>query len=210
MDAVVISLVIFFVVLPLLVVLGLYGAKRKSPKARGKRGEASVAYMLENLQKQYGGFIINDVFVPAGKGATQIDHIYFSNKGIFVIETKNISGYIFGNEQDEQWTQVLGRGNIKHSLYNPIKQNMSHVYAISKLLWPGIPVISVVIFAQGNIEHINSDRVYTLYSARRMISRFSPNLTDKRVKEAYDRIVAYKNNPIITEEEHVKNVQSRH
>ena len=33
-------------------------------------------------------------------GTTQIDHIFVSHYGVFVVETKNTSGWIFGNERD--------------------------------------------------------------------------------------------------------------
>ena len=47
-------------------------------------------------------------------------------KGIFVIESKNYSGWIFGNERDKKWTQVLANGD-KNYFFNPILQNKIHI-----------------------------------------------------------------------------------
>ena len=46
----------------------------------------------------------HDVIVPARNGTTQIDHVLVSCYGIFVVETKNYNGWIFGDEHAAQWT----------------------------------------------------------------------------------------------------------
>ena len=46
----------------------------------------------------------HDVIVPARNGTTQIDHLLVSCYGIFVVETKNYNGWIFGDEHAAQWT----------------------------------------------------------------------------------------------------------
>ena len=42
---------------------------------------------------------INNITLPAANGTTQIDHVIVSRFGIFVVETKNMSGWIFGDER---------------------------------------------------------------------------------------------------------------
>lgn len=59
---------------------------------------------------------------------TQIDHIVVSIHGIFVIETKNYKGWIYGNSNNEYWTQNI-YGN-KYSLYNPLLQNKNHIKSL--------------------------------------------------------------------------------
>lgn len=76
--------------------------------------------------------LLNHVTLRLENGTTQIDHILVSRFGIFVIETKDYKGWIFGNEKDENWTQVLFHHKFKFQ--NPIRQNMRHVRAIQKLL----------------------------------------------------------------------------
>lgn len=77
---------------------------------------------------------LNNITLPKSKGlTTQIDHIIVSKFGIFVIETKNYQGWIFGAENQEQWTQVFQNGK-KFQFYNPIRQNYGHIKTLSQLL----------------------------------------------------------------------------
>lgn len=77
---------------------------------------------------------LNDVTLPKNENmTTQIDHIIISKYGIFVIETKNYKGWIFGNETQEQWTQILS-ADKKFQFYNPIRQNYGHIKTLSLLL----------------------------------------------------------------------------
>ncbi len=51
-----------------------------------------------------------DIYIPSRDGKTsQIDHLVISKKVIFVIETKNYTGWILGNENNQFWTQVIYR-----------------------------------------------------------------------------------------------------
>jgi len=87
----------------------------------------------------------------------QIDHLILSVYGIFVIETKNYSGWIFGNEKSEYWTQVIYKDKFR--FYNPIKQNWSHVYALKKLLheYKEVNYYPIVVFAgDGELKGINA------------------------------------------------------
>lgn len=55
--------------------------------------------------------------------------------GIFVIETKNYRGWIFGSERQPQWTQQIYR--TKNRFQNPLHQNHLHVKALMEFL--GLP-----------------------------------------------------------------------
>jgi predicted RNA-binding Zn-ribbon protein involved in translation (DUF1610 family) len=89
---------------------------------------------------------INNVTLPTANGTTQIDHVIVSRFGIFVVETKNMSGWIFGDEKSPQWTQSLPGGR-KFQFQNPLHQNYRHVMALQEFL--GIEkekLFSVVMF----------------------------------------------------------------
>ena len=88
---------------------------------------------------------INNVTISTTNGTTQIDHIIISRYGIFVIETKNMEGWIFGSENDAQWTQSLyGK---KFRFQNPLRQNYRHVKALEEFLaLPSSMFHSVVCF----------------------------------------------------------------
>lgn len=76
---------------------------------------------------------LNNITLPlVDGGSTQIDHVIVSRYGIFVIETKNYKGWIFGNEKQRQWTQVImGR---KYKFQNPLRQNYLHIKTLADLL----------------------------------------------------------------------------
>lgn len=77
---------------------------------------------------------LNNITLPlANGGSTQIDHIIVSIYGIFVIETKNYKGWIFGSENQAQWTQAFPNGS-KFKFQNPLRQNYLHIKTLSELL----------------------------------------------------------------------------
>ena len=119
-------LIIIFIALNIYIYI-----KYKNPAFIGKRGEEVVRRNLDHIDdNEYK--TINDLILQTTKGSTQIDHVVVSKYGIFVIETKNYCGWIFGNEDSEFWTQV--KYNRKYNFRNPIKQNWAHVYALREIL----------------------------------------------------------------------------
>lgn len=117
-----------------------------SRSLKGKFGEMRVAAKLSRLPGQEYK-VINDLMLQSGGHSTQIDHIVISVYGIFVIETKNYKGWIYGGENSEFWTQnIYGH---KSQLRNPLWQNQGHIKAIIRLLeLPElIPVYSIVAFS---------------------------------------------------------------
>ena len=77
---------------------------------------------------------LNNVTLPlANGGSTQIDHVIVSVYGIFVIETKNYKGWIYGSEKQKQWTQVFQNGS-KFKFQNPLRQNYLHIKTLADLL----------------------------------------------------------------------------
>lgn len=77
---------------------------------------------------------LNNVTIMAADGSTtQIDHVIASKHGIFVIEAKNMKGWIFGSEKHAQWTQSLPGGR-KFRFQNPLRQNYRHTKVLSEFL----------------------------------------------------------------------------
>lgn len=106
-------------------------------RAKGAVGETVVAAELGLLPRDKYR-VLNDVTLPTPNGSSQIDHVVVSIYGIFVIETKNYKGWIYGGEHSEYWTQnIYGK---KYQLYNPILQNAGHVNALRRVLKPFGPL----------------------------------------------------------------------
>jgi hypothetical protein len=101
----------------------------------GKRGENFVSRKLLELDSEHYK-VLDDLMLPClgNTNTTQIDHIVVSDFGIFCIETKSYSGWIFGNAQQQHWTQVLYR--YKKKFYNPLRQNYAHIKAVEAIVRP--------------------------------------------------------------------------
>ena len=81
-------------------------------KWTGRRGEKLTEREL-NFVSFFGrsGMTLRNLYVPKENGeTTEIDLVYITQKGVFVIESKNYSGWIFGNEKDQYWTASLSNG----------------------------------------------------------------------------------------------------
>ena len=78
--------------------------------------------------------------------------ILLHESGIYVFESKNYSGWIFGTETQRYWTQTLaaGRGTSqKEYFFNPIMQNEGHLKWLSKYLGKEqIPLYSYIVFSE--------------------------------------------------------------
>lgn len=117
----------------------------RTPFGKGLIGEVFVNMMLYLGLDKDKYKAIKDVTLSIEDGTTQIDHIVISRFGIFVIETKNMKGWIFGSENQRFWTQnIYGQ---KHSFQNPLHQNYKHIKALEKLFdIDGNKIFSVVVF----------------------------------------------------------------
>ncbi|HAS6641612.1 TPA: nuclease, partial [Vibrio parahaemolyticus] len=112
---------------PLLLIVSVF----KSRWLKGVFGEFLVNRLLSKLpESDYT--LIKDVTLPTNDGTTQVDHIVVSKYGIFVVETKNIKGWIFGSARQKHWTQKIYRHSSKFQ--NPLHQNYKHIKALETLL----------------------------------------------------------------------------
>jgi len=76
--------------------------------------------------------LIRNVTLPTETGTTQIDHIIASRYGVFVIETKNMKGWIFGSPNQKTWTQQIYKH--KNKFQNPLRQNYKHLKTLASVL----------------------------------------------------------------------------
>lgn len=109
----------------------------------GSNGEDYVSRLLSGLSPEYHTF--NDLLLRHKGHTIQIDHVVVSSYGVFVIETKNFRGDIYGTFSDKMWLQVF-RGK-RRRFYSPIRQNFRHTVALSDVC--GIKtskIYSVIVF----------------------------------------------------------------
>ncbi len=132
---------------------------------------------------------INNVTIPTTNGTTQIDHVIVSRYGIFVVETKNMAGWIFGSENQAEWTQSLPGGR-KFKFQNPLRQNFRHTKILSEFLdVPHDKLFSIVFFiGECEFKTPMPDNVmtqgYSTYIKKRTAELFS----DEEVKTYVEAI----------------------
>ncbi|MDP5213387.1 nuclease-related domain-containing protein [Pseudoalteromonas tunicata] len=142
------SYLVLLVLLPfvfalLLMILALLGCDRAA--IRGWIGERRVNAQLAQLCQTGDYTLYKNLLLEVENGQlTEIDHLVVSAFGVFVIESKNYSGWIFGSEKQAKWTQQIYRK--KTSFMNPLRQNYKHCLAVHRLLGVLSGVESVVVF----------------------------------------------------------------
>ena len=150
-------------IISVILIIFLILLKLNSAKIKGALGEFKVDVFLNFLGSDYE--VLNNVLIKCSSGNTsQIDHIVLSEYGIFVIETKNYKGWIFGNEKAEKWTQIVYKE--RNTFINPVKQNWTHVYALKNVLvdFPTVKYYPIVVFAgRATLKSVESS-VPVIYS----------------------------------------------
>lgn len=67
----------------------------------GYIGELLVRLRLKRLDES-SYTVLNDILIKTEEGTTQIDHIVVSEYGIFVIETKHMTGKVYATDFEAQ------------------------------------------------------------------------------------------------------------
>jgi len=131
-------------------VIGYLIGRRRRTRTQNQ-GERLVRNALMSSFPSKTFHLLNNVTLPIANGTTQIDHVLVSTRGIFVIETKHYSGWIFGSADSRKWTQVIYK--VKNSFQNPLRQNHLHLKTVEGILdfLPGEVFHSIVAFT-GNAE----------------------------------------------------------
>lgn len=119
----------------------------------GKKGEFIIGRSIDQLTG-YKRILYNCYIPKPDGGTTEIDIILIHEMGIYVIESKNYKGWIFGSENEKYWTQTLYRSNgygtknvQKNHFYNPVIQNKGHIKLLRQYLnMPEVPVYSYIVF----------------------------------------------------------------
>jgi restriction system protein len=138
--------IIFLAIILLLVYPSL---TKSSSEVKGDIGENQVNRVLNKTFRQSKYYLFSNVVLAMGDDKTQIDHVLISQFGIFVIETKNYQGWIFGGKAQKSWTQVIYK--TKNTFQNPLHQNYKHVKFIeNKLSVASDNLISMVVFTDNS------------------------------------------------------------
>ena len=149
------TIIALVLILVISAAFGLLAGSGKTKPARRRKnkgdiGESRISILNESeLDENHIG--LDNVLIPLPDGGTtQIDHIVVSPYGLYIIETKNMGGWIYGNEYDNQWTQVLYKQ--KYTFQNPLRQNYKHCQVIASALNLDNSLVHSVIVFIGDSE----------------------------------------------------------
>nr|WP_251135511.1 nuclease-related domain-containing protein [Exiguobacterium sp. s192] len=163
----------------------------KAVRDKGIWGEYLTTRQLEKVGG-YGKFVINTYLPKArGKGMTEIDVTFIHESGIYVLESKNYSGWIFGKEADRQWTQMF-KNRYKQRFYNPIKQNEQHLKSMAQFLAGTVEqqvFQSVIVFSErcelkkitiesGHVHVIKRNELHWTIKRLATVKRLTPSQVD--------------------------------
>ncbi|PFJ05273.1 hypothetical protein COD67_10000 [Bacillus cereus] len=208
MKVLIFELILITILIPLNIVV-----KKHVPQWEGKAGEKLVKRILSKLEpKSY--YVLHNVTVYTEYGdTTQIDHIVIAETGVFVIETKNYEGWIYGDEKSARWTQGIFRK--KSSFQNPFRQNYKHIKAIEGVMEQQLPCISIAAFhpkCSLKRVHVHSKDKHVLYynNSKSCIESYTDvQLTNDEVQHIYQTISQANITDKGIKKKHVKYLQNK-
>lgn len=185
----------------------------------GNLGEFYTFYELEKLSEN--PLIMCNLYIPkSDKTTTEIDLVLIDSTGIYVFESKNYSGWIYGNESQKNWIQTL-KNKQKNKFFNPIWQNNAHINALKNLLKIERNDIfkSYIVFSErcelkkikitsGNVKVLKRDRLLKQLKAEIKNNDviFSKNI----MVQLYTHLRKYSLASDIVKSEHIQNLNNKH
>ena len=167
----------------------------------------------------------NARFYEIVKKSSQLDHLIVSPYGIFVVETKNHKGWVFGDVNGKVWTQVLGGdagwraygGHSHYTFFNPVTQNELHMEHLSRQIKiPRNFMTGMIVFTnpEAYLGNVNCTCCYTLDIFAEALLSYNNVLWNKKQTEFVIKSVEKLNSSSYSlNKEHVtyvKDLQHRH
>lgn len=196
---------------------------------KGFWGETLIAGRLgwSNLFG-YKGRVLRNVYVPKDDSTTtEIDLLFITQKGIFVIESKNYVGYIFGTDTNQKWTVSVYKGKgfwgqnktQKFQFFNPIKQNKIHIKWLNNYLAADIQMFSCIVFSDNcELKSIDISHSYDVVvchgsglnrSIRYLWGNYPDSLTDEQINEIYNALLPLTNQTTAVKKKHIEDIKEK-
>lgn len=152
----------------------------------------------------------HNIIIPGKNGTAQIDHLLISPYGIFIVETKNISSWIFGEEDKPKWTSVLYCN--KYPFQNPLRQAYRQKMVLSEYLNINPSFIHTIVYFVGDCKFkTRMPENVRGHIVGRYIKRFdSPILSADQVDALAEALGESLANSPLTNKQHLKSLRERH
>ena len=182
----------------------------------GKFGEYLTYKKLQPFEKRGAKFLFT-CYLPYEDKTTEIDVIMIYKSGVYVFESKNYSGWIFGDEKNKTWTQSLpqGKGTKKEHFFNPVWQNMLHVKCLKNVIGEKFPVHSIIVFSErctlkkiaveSDIAVVKRDSI--LQVTADINNKHREILTTADIEKIYTTLYPYTQVSDELKEKHVENIK---
>lgn len=188
---------------------------------KGRLGEYYTYQYLKPLAG-YKRYLFN-LYIPKEKEeTTEIDVVLLHESGIYVFESKNYSGWIFGNESQKYWMQTLpaGRGRSqKNKFFNPIMQNKGHLKWLQAFLADSsLPFYSYIVFSDrctlkkitmAGDDHKVVKRCDLLSAVKQNIAKTGSQLSLEKIDELFIRLYPLTQMDEAGKMAHIQNIQQK-
>ncbi len=170
-----------WIIIGVVIILFMILAIVQTNTFKGYWGERSVNTHLKALALKTGGLEMRDFMFEDTRSSSQIDNMLLTPKALYVIETKNYNGMIFGSLNQQHWTMTVKHVNTyknkrgktykktnisKHQFYNPVKQNQTHINKINNLteISKLVPIYNIVVFCKKAVINtlVNDDKIFVV------------------------------------------------
>ncbi len=188
---------------------------------KGRLGEFYTYKYLKPLDG-YRRYLFNLYIPKEDEETTELDVVLLHESGIYVFESKNYSGWIFGTETQKYWTQTLpvGRGRSqKNKFLNPILQNKGHLKWLQAFLADQtLPFYSYIVFSDRcTLKKINltSDEHYVvkrydlLSAVRQNIVKAGKRLSPEKIDALFENLYPLTQIDEVGKIAHIKNIQQK-
>ena len=186
---------------------------------KGSYGEYLTYHRLRKYEKNGGKFLFNAYIPRKDGGTTEIDLMLICSEGIFVFESKNYSGWIFGSEDRQMWYVTLPAGKKRsrcETFYNPIRQNRAHINNLKEIIGDGTNIFSVIVFSErctlkkidaGSIDAAIIKRNEIFQTVKRIRSESNSSyLSSDEIDSLYKQLYKYTLADDETKAQHIENI----
>ena len=187
---------------------------------KGKYGEKLTERELKLVQF-FGrkGKVLRNVYLPKDNGETsELDVIFITQKGIFIFESKNYSGWIFGDEKSKNWTAMLPNKQKNH-FYNPIMQNKTHLKWMKQFVGEDVPLFSIIVFSERcelkkvtvyseDIKVIKRDWTYA--TVKDIWDKSPDAVPDNKIDELYVKLKELTDVDAAVKAAHIENIEKKY